>query len=223
MVTQWGIRGVLVANHNEMAFFHGTMGSRKTLELMIDHYRSAEDMDHETLIIKPGRDLKAGTNIQTRAFRGAELAALVMPEDAEATEFVTREMARSLGAQAAWTIYLDEVNFFEPEQIMSLRSNIVDTDIADVNMYGLLTDAFGNFFPGSETALKYADRIIQLDKTCGNKGCDRLAIRNARTIDGKLLREGPQVAIEVPGVNYLYLPICHKHYQAGVVQPQIQE
>ena len=207
-----------MANHKEMAFFHGTMGSRKTLELMFDEYRRQEKMHHNTLIIKPETDLKAGANIQTRAFGGEERAALVMPGDAEATEFVTREMAQSLGARAAWTIYLDEVNFFTSEQIVSLRSNIVDEDIADINMYGLLTDAFGNFFPGSEAALKYADRIIQLDNICDNKGCDRLAMRNTRIVGGKIIRDGPQVAID--GIDADYMALCHKDYRAGIVKPR---
>jgi len=132
-----------VANHKEMAFFHGTMGSRKSLELMLDQYRRQEKMHHNTLIIKPGEDLKAGGNIQTRAFGGEEREALITPSDAKATEFVIREMQKALGARATWTIYLDEVNLFTGKQVESLRSGIVDEDIADVNMYGLITDAFG--------------------------------------------------------------------------------
>ena len=209
-----------MANHKEMAFFHGTMGSRKTVELMFDEYRQREEMHNGTLIIKPGADLKAGTNIQTR-FGGEERAAILMPGDAEAAEFVTREIARSLGSVAAWTIYLDEVNFFTPEQIMSLRSNIVDEDIADVKMYGLLTDAFGNFFPGSEIALKYADRTIQLDNICDNKGCDRLAVHNARISNGQIMHSGPQVAID--GIDATYMALCNKDYAAGVVQSRAKQ
>lgn len=210
-----------MANHKEMAFFHGTMGSRKSLELMLDQYRRQQKMHHDTLIIKPATDVKAGTNIQTRAFGGETRAALIMPSDAEATEFVSREMGRLPGTRATWTIYLDEVNFFSPEQILSLRTNIVDTDIADVNMYGLLTDSFGDFFPGSVAALRYADRIVQLDNICDNVGCDRIAMRNARIVSGQIVREGPQVAID--GVDAVYMAICHKDYQEGTVKPKIQE
>lgn len=203
-----------------MAFFHGTMGSRKSLELMLDQYRREVKMHHNTLIIKPGVDAKAGSSVQTR-FGSEERAAIVMPGDAEATEFVTREMAKTLGARAAWTLYFDEISLFTPEQIISLRTNIVDEDIADVNMYGLLTDAFGNFFPGSEAALKYADRIIQLDNICDNKDCDRLAVRNARIIDGVIVHSGPQIAID--GVDANYMALCHRDYAAGTVRPRDQQ
>lgn len=169
-----------MASHKEMAFNLGTMGSRKTLRLMIDQFQFDEDMGYNTLIIKPGDDIKAGTNIQTRAFGGAALPALVMPKEAEATEFVTKEMRiteRRLGSRAGWKIYLDEVSLFAAEQIKSLRINIVDPDIADVEMYGLLTDFSGDFFPGTVAALQYADIIRQLSNVCQNKGCKRTAMR----------------------------------------------
>lgn len=208
-----------MAHHKEMAYFHGTMGSRKTLELMMDVHLRQEKMHHNTLIIKPGDDLKAGGNIQTRAFGGVEIQALVMPKTVEATEFVREHMAAAIGKRAAWTIYLDEVNFFTEQQIASLRTNIVDEDIADVNMYGLLNDAFGNFFEGSQAALKYADRIVQLPNICDNKGCDRIAIRNARIVDGVILHDGPQIAID--GIDAQYMSLCHKDYAANTVNPHL--
>lgn len=208
-----------MANHSEMTFYHGTMGSRKTVELMLDQYRRETKMHHNTLIIKPGEDLKAGENIRTRAFDGAERTAIVMPSDAEATEFVLTHINKELGGRA-WTLYLDEVNFFTPEQIHSLRENIVDEDIADVKMYGLLMDAFGNLFPGSAAALKYADHIIQFDNTCDNDGCDRIANHNARIENGQILREGPQVAID--GIHAHYMALCNRDYTRGIVHPRAQ-
>lgn len=207
-----------MANHSEMSFYHGTMGSRKSLELMIDQYRRQEKMHHNTLIIKPGTDLKAGANIQTR-FGGEERAAVVMPIEAEATQFVLQHIRRELGGRA-WTFYLDEINFFTPEQIRSLRENIVDEDVADVKMYGLLMDAFGNLFPGSEAALRYADTIVQLDNTCDNEGCDRIAIRNTRIENGIIVREGPQVAID--GIDAQYMALCNRDYTHGIVRPGTQ-
>lgn len=202
-----------------MSYYHGTMGSRKTVELMLDQYRREAKMHHNTLIIKPGEDLKAGGNIQTRAFDGAERAAIVMPGDAEATEFVLQHIHTGIGKRA-WTLYLDEVNFFTPEQIRSLRENIVDQDIADVKMYGLLMDAFGNLFPGSLAALKAADHIIQFDNTCDNEGCDRIANHNARIEDGHILRAGPQVAID--GVHAHYMALCNRDYASDTVHPRTQ-
>jgi thymidine kinase len=207
-----------MANHAEMTFYHGTMGSRKSLELMIDQYRREVKMHHNTLIIKPGEDLKAGTNIQTR-FGGEERAAVVMPGDADATAFVREHIRREIGGRA-WTFYLDEINFFAPEQIRSLREDIVDEDIADVKMYGLLMDAFGNLFPGSEAALRYADHIIQLDNTCDNEGCDRIAIRNTRIENGSIVYEGPQIAID--GIDAEYMSLCNRDYTHGIVRPSAQ-
>ena len=206
-----------MAHHKEMTYIHGTMGSRKTLELMMDVHLHQEKMHHNTLVIKPGDDLKAGGNIQTRAFGGVEIEALVMPKTAEATEFVQHHMSHELGKRAAWTLYLDEVNFFSEAQIASLRTNIVDEDIADVKMYGLLNDAFGSFFEGSAAALTYADRIIQLPNICDNDGCDRVAVRNARIIDGHIVHDGPQIAID--GIDAQYMSLCHKDYARDIVLP----
>lgn len=142
-----------------------------------------------------------------------------MPRTAEATDFVLDHIRRGIGGRA-WTFYLDEVNFFNPEQIKSLRENIVDEDIADVKMYGLLMDAFEHFFPGSEAALRYADHIVQFDNTCDNEGCDRIANHNARIENGVLLHEGPQVAID--GIDATYMSLCNRDYARGIVRPRTQ-
>ncbi|MEO8691476.1 MAG: hypothetical protein ABI397_01680 [Candidatus Saccharimonas sp.] len=206
-----------MADHKEMSFYYGTMGSRKTLGLMLDQYRREDEFGHETLIIKPGADKKAGNNIQTRAFGGEKRSARVMAESDEASEFVLKQIQMQPGESKNVTVYLDEVNFFTPTQIISLRKNIVDQDIADIKMYGLLIDAFGNFFPGSEPAVKYADHIIQLESTCQNDGCNRPASRNARIVNGSIVREGPQVAID--GIDARYMALCHHDYDSGIILP----
>lgn len=205
-----------VGEHKEMTYYHGTMGSAKTLELMLDEYRRRVKMHQDTLIIKPGDDKKAGGNIATRVFGGEERSALIMPGDAEATEFVMEHTANRIGNRAL-TLYLDEVNFFTEAQIRSLRENVVDEDIADVKMFGLILDAFGRIFPGSMAALTYADKLIQLDNVCDNDGCSRPAMRNARIVGGEVVRSGPQVAID--GIDASYMSLCHKDYAAGVVHP----
>ncbi|MEO8691537.1 MAG: hypothetical protein ABI397_02010 [Candidatus Saccharimonas sp.] len=206
-----------MSDHKEMSFYYGTMGSRKTLGLMLDQYRREDEFGHETLIIKPGADKKAGNNIQTRAFGGEKRAARVMAESDEASEFVLDQIRQQPGEARDITVYLDEVNFFTPEQILSLRKNIVDKDIADIKMYGLLIDAFGKFFPGSEPAIRYADHIIQLESTCQNDGCDRPANRNARIVNGSIIRGGPQVAID--GIDAHYMALCHHDYDIGIISP----
>jgi thymidine kinase len=214
-----------MANHKEMVFYFGTMGSRKSLELMLDQFRRQEKMHHETLIVKPKTDDRSG-GVYTRAFGGEEREALVMSGDAEATEFLLGAMHEKIGSQAIdsanWTLYLDELNFYTPEQITSIRRNIVNEDIADVNLYGLLNDSFGNEFPATRTALMLADRIVQLDNICDNNGCDRIAVWNARVRNGEVERTGDQVAVEKPGVNYKYLALCDRDYAAGVVNPRKQ-
>lgn len=215
-----------MANHREMAYYHGTMGSRKSLELMLDQYRRQEKMHHNTLIIKPFVDIRTINTIYTRAFGGEERTALVLPEHADAGEFINSAIFQSLGQTAMalheWTIYVDEVNFLSEEQVKSMRDEIVDKDIANVNMYGLLNDAFGDLFPGSAAALKYADRILQLDNICDNEGCDRIAMRNARLLEGRVLYEGEQRAVDTEDAPYSYMALCHSDYANGVVNPRQQ-
>lgn len=213
-----------MSEHSEMVFHHGTMGSRKTLELMLDQYRRGVQMHHNTLIIKSETDKKAGNNIETRLFGGARREAIIIPKDAEATEFLMEQMDSALGKTAiaglVWTIYFDEVNFMSEPQVLSLRTNVVDEDVANVELFGLLTDAFGNYFPGSDAAIRYSDRIIQLPNICDNYGCDRVAVRNARIIGGAIVRTGEQVAID--GIDASYMSLCHRDYAGGTVRPKRQ-
>lgn len=39
---------------------------------------------------------------------------------------------------------------------------------------------------------------------------------NARVIDGKMVRDGAQIAL---GANDMYVPLCRRHFMSGEIKP----
>ena len=92
---------------------------------------------------------------------------------------------------------------------------LADADIANFEVYGLRTDFQGNFFPGSEELLKTSDHIetikpADVEYLCEREECTRVALYNARFMDGALTKTGEQVAID--GIDATYQALCSRHF-----------
>ena len=46
--------------------------------------------------------------------------------------------------------------------------------------------------------------------------CGKKAHFNARVIDGKMVRDGAQIAL---GANDMYVPLCRRHFMSGEIKP----
>jgi thymidine kinase len=67
-----------------------------------------------------------------------------------------------------------------------------------------------------------ADTIEEIKTICW---CGKKATMNARLIDGRITREGPQVLI---GGNSTYIALCRKHWREGQpvppgARPEVQD
>jgi thymidine kinase len=87
----------------------------------------------------------------------------------------------------------DEAQFYTRQQIEQLAQVVDELDV-DVQAFGLLTDFTTTLFPGSQRLLELADRRqeLQVEARCW---CGERGNLNARTVDGRIQREGEQVVV----------------------------
>ena len=109
-------------------------------------------------------------------------------------------------------ILVDEANFLSSEQVEWL-AEICDQYDIPVLCYGLKTDFRGVLFEGSKRLMELADAIEELPIICW---CGKKAHFNARVIDGKMVRDGAQIAL---GANDMYVPLCRRHFMSGEIKP----
>ena len=76
-----------------------------------------------------------------------------------------------------------------------------------VMAYGIRTDFKTIAFPGSSRLLEIAHTLEELKTICR---CGRKALFNGRTVDGKFIFDGDQVAID--GVHVGYESLCATCY-----------
>ena len=109
-------------------------------------------------------------------------------------------------------ILVDEANFLSSEQVEWL-AEICDQYDIPVLCYGLKTDFRGVLFEGSKRLMELADAIEEHPIICC---CGKKAHFNARVIDGKMVRDGAQIAL---GANDMYVPLCRRHFMSGEIKP----
>lgn len=207
----------------KLNFHMSTMGGGKTLEIILDNHRKAR-ANFSTLIAKPFVDKKAAESIETRFGKIRRGADILIGDGDDVSELISkkieqrqREMAQvalNLTAGPSWIVYIDEAQFLSHQHVEQLRRNVVDTDLATVEAYGLVTDFRGQLFPGSEALLRLADKRQQIDSWCENIDCGRQAVYNARMIDGKITLEGESVMID--GIEAEYKALCSKDFHGGI-------
>ena len=189
----------------KLYFKYGAMKSGKTTDIIKTYYNYKEK-GMNVLIMKPGDDKKAGSNIQSRS--GAELNAdYVVPSNIDVYQLITYHLIDN----NVDVIIVDEAQFLTPKQVDEL-SEVVDQFDIPVLCYGLRADAFSNMFPGSQRLFEISDKIEELKAICK---CGKKATFNLRLnkIDGELIPvfEGEQVSID--GIDAEYDSVCRPCYK----------
>ena len=111
-------------------------------------------------------------------------------------------------------VILDEAQFVSPEQVDQLARVADDLDV-EVLAFGLLTDFRRQLFPGSRRLVELADEVRRLpvEARCW---CSEPATHTARTVDGRIVREGEQVVVGDLGAGSVgYEVLCRRHHVAG--------
>jgi len=166
------------------------------------------------LLTRHDRD---GATITSRI--GLQQPATVVADDTDLFEHVRGLLARGADVDE---VVLDEAQFIAPAQVDQL-ARVVDELHIEVLAFGLLTDFRTELFPGSRRLVELADEIrrLQVEARCW---CGEVALHNARTVDGRIVRSGDQVVVGDLGAGSIgYEVLCRRHHREGVTRRVVDE
>lgn len=198
----------------QLVFFQGPMGCGKSTLALQRHHTSTEGGRSVLLLTRHDRQ---GAAITSRI--GLQQPATVVAEDTDLYEHVRGLLARGADIDE---VVLDEAQFVTPEQVDQL-ARVVDELRIEVLAFGLLTDFRTELFPGSRRLVELADEIrrLQVEARCW---CGEVALHNARTVDGRIVRSGDQVVVGDLGAGSIgYEVLCRRHHREGVTRRTVDE
>lgn len=193
---------------SKLYFRYGAMNCGKSTNLLQVAY-NYEEMGLRAIIIKPHIDTKGDDQVVSRLGITRKVD-LLLGKNADIYEEIEKWIQENGKLDC---LLVDEVQFFEREQIDQLFKIAVVMDIPTI-CYGIRTDFMMNGFAGSERLLLLAHSIEELKTICT---CGKKALLNARKINGEFVFEGEQVAIDqVDNVEYQSLcPKCFFEQKEG--------
>lgn len=174
----------------------GTCGAGKTaMLLMAAHQYTSKGKS--VFIIKPTADKRSERLVYSRIkILSRQCDMFLSPEDTLRTSDIPAGTS---------CIFVDEAQFFPPEQIVQL-AKIAQT--YPVICYGIRTDFLKQPFPAAVTLFAHAHEINFIRSVCGWNHCERLAMFNMRlTSDGK-----PSFSGESVETGNHYLGVCDQCY-----------
>lgn len=178
----------------KLYFRYGAMGSSKTANAIMVRYNYME-RGQSALMLKPALDRRDGEKIVRS--RSGLTAPCEYVEDLDQIDLTRYDC-----------LVVDEAQFLTKEQVQALVE-VVEGRGIPVICYGLRADFKGDFFPGSQWLMAWADSIEEVKTVCW---CGRKATCNARIVDGRVVKTGEQVVL---GGNESYVSLCRKHWREG--------
>ena len=186
----------------KLYFRYGAMGSSKTANAIMVRHNYLE-RGQRVLMLKPRLDNRDGeTMIASRSGLRCECHFI---EDLD--RFNVRDYD---------CLIVDEAQFLTRAQVERLV-RVVDIDNVPVIAYGLRCDFRNELFEGSQWLLAWADTIEEVKTICW---CGKIAVCNARVVDGKVAREGEQIVL---GGSESYVSLCRRHWTQGKLAPDQPE
>ncbi|MCH9688316.1 MAG: thymidine kinase [Deltaproteobacteria bacterium] len=179
----------------KLYFRYGTMDSAKTLNLLAvaHNYRK---QGKTVALAKPALDDRFGDrSVASRSGLRADADVML-----EADTVLSFDQFRGLDC-----VLVDEAQFLSPSVVDQLRMLTLRLDLP-VICYGLRTDFQTRGFPGALRLMEVADSIEEVKVTCQH--CGSKAVFNLRTMGGKAVVEGEQIALG----DEEYMPVCWRHY-----------
>lgn len=201
-----------MCNNAKLWFYHGTMGSGKSLQLLATVY-NFEERKIPFVIFKSNIDTRDGENVIHSRALGDKGCVDIGPE-VNIFELVTlmqNDNHARLNPELKWVV-IDEAQFLKETQVDQLAA-IVDRYGINVICYGLRTDFKTHLFEGSKRLFEVADTITEIKSTCN---CGRKTIFNARLNNGEVITDGEQIQV---GGDESYLSMCRKCYYEKTKNP----
>lgn len=192
-----------------LTFYYGTMNCGKsTLALQMHHNARAAG---KSVLLFSKLD-RAGAVISSRI--GLSAPATTVGDDMHLHDLVVKIME---AGEPVDEVIVDEAQFLGAWQVDHL-ARLADERDLEVRCFGLLSDFQTRLFPGSQRLLELADRReeLQLDARCW---CGARGTHNARTLDGRIVREGAQVVVgDVDDSAVAYEVLCRRHHRTGITR-----
>ena len=189
---------------SKLYFRHGAMNSGKSTALLQVAY-NYEERGQRVLLVKPAVDTKGDKAVVSRLGVTREVDFLITPQMNLRDEF-NRVATETFGAGPVACLLVDEAQFLTRDQV-DQALEIAVLDRVPVLAYGIRTDFLTNGFPGSIRLLEIAHSLEELKTICR---CGKKAMYNARLVDGRVVFDGEQVAID--GVHVTYESLCPSCY-----------
>ncbi|ARC57526.1 Thymidine kinase [Frondihabitans sp. 762G35] len=198
----------------KLYFRYGAMNSGKSTALLQAAYNYEERGQH-VLLAKPDLDTKGDDRVVSRLGVTRRADVLLAPDvDVIAVFERARDEVRERTGSDVACLLIDEAQFLAPAQVDDLL-RIALTSGVPVLAYGIRTDFRTLAFPGSRRLLEVAHSLEELKTICR---CGRKAMFNARTIAGRYVFDGDQVAIDGETVTYESLcGACYLEESGGVL------
>lgn len=218
----------------KLHFFHGTMGSSKSLDLIRANYNYREK-GLNTLVFKPAIDTREGTTkciIKTRA-GDLSVEGDFIPSDKKSYQLFKQKLFAKLSVNnpanpqvssankpSAFTkisaIFIDEAQFLTAKQVEDFQHIVYKFDIP-VLCYGLKNNFKSKLFAGSKRLIELADDIQEIRSICH---CGHRTRQNGRVVNGKLTRTGAEIIIgdNLSSADIYYTPLCNECYLKGRIK-----
>jgi thymidine kinase len=197
---------------SKLYFRYGAMNSGKSTALLQAAF-NYEERGQQVLLAKPRIDTKGDNAVVSRLGVSRPVDFTVGVDEDIYVAFATERarVLRSTGLDVS-CLLVDEAQFFTESQVDDLL-RIAILEGVPVLAYGIRTDFQTVAFPGSRRLLEIAHSLEELKTICR---CGRKAVFNARTIDGRFVFDGDQVAIDTSMVtgsrDVSYQSLCGKCY-----------
>lgn len=176
---------------SKLYFKYGAMGSSKTAQALMCRFNYMQK-GFAVLLVKPTLDTRS-QKVKSRI--GLEADCLNIGPDVNIFKLFESEKPD--------VIIVDECQFLTKKQVEDLK---MLTQKIPVLCYGLLTNFKTELFEGSKRLIELADSISEIKSVCK---CGKKATVNARVINGKVVRDGPEVLI---GADEIYEGMCYSCY-----------
>lgn len=194
-----------------LTFYYGTMAVGKTTKLLQDHYNYSKYLIN-IVVMKPKVDAKGANTVVNRIGENITVDVLI-PKSASllGKKYVHKYMYAEF-------ILVDEAQFLTKEQVNELWYIAHKYNISVV-CYGLKSNFKGDLFEGSSQLFARADEKRELTVNCV---CGKVAMFNARRINGKYSASGKEVVIDGANDEVEYIPLCAEHYLEYVMHGEMK-
>lgn len=191
----------------KLYFRYGVMGCGKTMQLLQVAF-NYEERGHKVCVIKPATDTKDDTKLLTRVGPERETDFCFSRE-----EDLFKKISKDY--KDVHCVLVDEAQFLTPKQADELMMVTIKLNIP-VMAYGLRLNfrCEDGGFEGATRLLQIAHDIDEIKTICE---CGKKATFNSRFLDGKLVKDGPDILIDgTSEIEYRALcPACYQKYLEG--------